>query len=322
MKNIYFGLLIILSVSCSPTSWLPLDIINPAEFTFPDTGKIVVLNSAYLPSAIPDRNNLLPKLPVNEQLIFDTLITANVFNGFFSVIDGSPNEELQKASYKEIRVNDTTNFLNPISASGVEYLCDSYDASFIISLEYYGFNIKREKTVYFEYYDESAGWLSSLEAPRHLVWRIYQKDGAILDQFVDADTLYWYEDIDSNGTIPELPDAIREAFFLAGEQYARRISPYWTEVSRKYYLISRDGDDISLDREKLILFKSGNKTNLSFKACFNLAVLSESEDKLQEAIIWLDEASKIKQSEVTVFYRVKLQERMESREIIDYQSGF
>ena len=119
-----------------------------------------------------------------------------------------------------------------------------------------------------------------------------------------------------------MPDAIREAFFLANEQYTKHVSPYWTKVSRKYYLISRDGDDISLDREKLILFKSGKKTNLSFKACYNLAVLSESEDKLQEAIIWLDEASKIKQSEVTVFYRVKLQERMESREIIDYQSGF
>ena len=154
------------------------------------------------------------------------------------------------------------------------------------------------------------------------MWRIYRRDGELIDQFAQVDTLYWYEDAYSGSPIPELPDALREAFYLAGEKYARRISPYWVELSRQYYLISRDGEDTSLEKEKLIALKSGKNANVAFKACYNLAVLSESEDKLLEAIGWLDAADKFKQSETSNIYKQKLQKRLELREIIDNQSGY
>jgi hypothetical protein len=319
IKRFSLFILFLIIVSCAPTSWLSMDIINPAEFTFPDSGKIVILNATYLPTVIQEKNNLIPKLPLKEKFIFDTLITANIFNGFFSVTNESPNRYLQAADYEEIRTSDTSNFLNPISSEGIEYLCQNYNARYLITLEYFGFNKKESKD---PYYDE--GWLSFLQVSRHLLWRIYQKDGTIIDQYADVDTLNWVDDsYDTDfGPIPELPDATREAFFLAGEKYGQRISPFWSVLARQYYLISRAGEDISLDRDRLVDLISIDKQNLAYRCCYNLAIISESEDKLSEAITWLDSAQTFKSSEEEEYYRKKLEKRIITRDIIDMQSGF
>jgi hypothetical protein len=318
IKRFFLFLLFLVSVSCAPTSWLKLDIIHPAEFTFPDTGKIVILNATYLPSVIKEKNNLIPKLTLKEKYIFDTLIISNIFDGFFSVTNASPNRYLQEADYEEVRTTDTSNFLNPISEEGIEYLCQNYNASYIIALEYFGFNKKESKDLY--YYD---GWQRSMEVSCHLLWRIYQKDGSLIDQFPDVDTLYWVESIDTDyAPIPELPDATRETFFLAGEKYGQRISPYWSAAARQYYLISKAGEDISLDRDRLLELKTGGKQNLAYRCYYNLAIISESEDKLSEATAWLDSAKIIRPSEEVEYYRKKLQKRIIIRDTIDRQSGF
>jgi hypothetical protein len=317
IKRFSLFILFLISVSCAPTSWLSLDIINPAEFTFPDSGKIVILNATYLPTVIQEKNNLIPKLPLKEKYIFDTLITTNIFNGFFSVTNASPNKYLQEADYEEERTSDTSNFLNPISQEGIEYLCQNFNASYIIALEYFGFNKKESK----ESFDD--GWLTYLQVSRHLLWRIYQKDGTMIDQYADVDTLVWVESAYTDyGQIPELPDGTREAFFLAGEKYGKRVSPNWSVIHRQYYLISRAGEDISLDRNRLVELISVDKKNLAYRCCYNLSIINESEDKLSEAIMWLDSAQTFKPSEEVEYYRKKLQKRIITRDTIDRQSGF
>jgi len=307
--------MVLISVSCAPTNWLNIDTINPATFTFPDTGKIVILNASYLPEVNQTKTNLITKFTPKEQLIYDTIIITHIFNGLFSVLNESTNFYIQEADYQEIRTRDTSNFLNPISAKGIDFLCNTYDGSFIVALEYFDFNRVAQKNIL-----SYGSWQSNLEVSRRLVWRIYNKTGEILDQYIDTDTLYWYENIETTEPLPELTDAVREAFYFAGDLYAKRISTYWTELSRQYFLISINGEDVSLEREQLIALKDNKKKRQAFKARYNLAVLSESEDKLEEANSWLKEAYKIIQLEEVVYYQKKLETRLETRKIIDIQS--
>jgi hypothetical protein len=199
----------------------------------------------------------------------------------------------------------------------VAEICKINNLEYLIALEYYGFNLNDTS-----FFSDDCLWTRSLQVSRLLIWRIYRQDGELMDQKVDADTLFWVSNICSDVRIPEITDAVREVFFLAGEKYAKRISPYWTSLSRSYFLVIHGGNDISLDRDHLMLLKSGKKSMRAFKACYNLAVLSESEDKLQEAIMFLGEAKAIKKSDSVDYYIEKLQRRLDSRKALDLQSGF
>lgn len=305
-------------VSCTPTSYLKLDILNPAQYTFSDTGKITFLNTAYLPSAMHVRQNLISVVPAKEKLILDTLIMTNLLNGFFSVLNESPVENLRNADYEEIRTNDTTNFLLPLASRSVSQICTLHKSRYLIALEYYGFNRRDSSSFSGECWD---AWESTLEVSDQVLWRIYSSDGELLDQIADLDTMYWNSNACTDYKIPELTDAMRELFFHAGEKYAKRISPYWSIVSRSYFLIYHSGNDISLDRDQLQVLKSGKRNNLAFKACCNLAVLSESEDKQEEAIAWLKEAIAIKPSDFANAYINRIELRISSRELLDRQTG-
>jgi hypothetical protein len=197
----------------------------------------------------------------------------------------------------------------------VSEICKNHNARFLIALEYFGFNRKDSS-----FLTNECGWATSLEVSSQLVWRIYRSDGEFIDQKADLDTLFWYSNSCTESSVPELPDAVREVFFLAGEKYAKHISPYWSVISRPYFLISHGGDDISLDQDKLLVLKTSKKPNLAFKAFYNLAVLSESEDNLPEAIKWLEEANAIKKSEVADNYIRKIEKRLISREKLDLQT--
>jgi len=262
-----------------------------------------------------EKSNLMSRMRDSEKQIFDTLITANLFNGLFSIINETPVENLRNAEYYESRTRDTTNFLFPLASEEVVGICLDNNSGYVVSMEYYSFNSKSTREI-----SDYAGWVNNLDVSYKLVWRIYGRDGAVLTEVNDSSTLYWYADSNTEPN-PELTDAVRDVFFLAGEKFGKKISPFWSVLSRSYYQIYSFGDDISLDREPLELLTTGKKRITAFKACYNLAVLSESEDKLEEAMNWLEKAEAIKESEYVVIYRHKLQKRMEVREKLDYQLG-
>jgi len=308
-------LLLITAASCTPANYLKLDILNPAEYTITDSGNIAVLNASYHPSAMHEKSNLMSRMRDSEKLIFDTLIMANLFNGLFSALSESPVESLQNAEYYESRTRDTTNFLFPLAPEEVARICRDNHAGYVVSMEYYSFSSKSTREII-----NYSGWVNNLDVSYKLVWRIYGKDGTVLTEVNDSSTLYWQADSYTEPN-PELTDAVREVFFLAGEKFGKKISPFWSVLSRSYFQMYSFGEDISFDREPLALLTTGKKRITAFKACYNLAVLSESEDKLEEALNWLDKAEEIKESVYVDIYRYKLQSRLEVREKLDYQLG-
>ena len=300
-------------ISCSPSRWLQLDTLNPAEFSFPDTGAIVILNAAYLPSAVNVNHNIMGSLPEKEQFIFDTLVLSNLFDGFFSVLNESPNKNMRDAAYYELRRNDTADFLRAFDTVDIWEICADLDADFLITLEYYGMD--NELSHYF--YDE---WETYLLVDNIVLFRIYNKEGAVLNEYAMADSLFWSQ-VGLDKAIPELPDAARELFFNSGEKYGSWISPYWSGISRRYFMITEKGKEISLDKEHLYKLSAGDKRRKAYKACYNLAVLFESEDELAEALKWATSAYNLIHSDQARVYVKQLRRRIRSRQLIDNQSG-
>jgi len=258
----------------------------------------------------------MPFLSAREQYIFDTLITANLFNGLFSVLNESPLTNILNCEYQEDRSIDTTNFLNPLAPEYVDEICDSMNSTYLVAMENFSFTHREFNTQNREFNIQISEieYAVNLEVCYNILWRIYLNDGEILDEFIDSDTLYWYYGFSSSYSLPTIPDALRELFFMAGEKYARRVSPYWSTISRPYYQIYKRGDDVSLDPDELAILKTGRNNSLAFRALYNLAVLSESQDELKEAINVLNEAKKIRSSAIADFYLKTLEDRLKSRE--------
>jgi hypothetical protein len=313
MRSLLFSFFILTLFSCTPTMWQDLEVAVPAPYTFPDSGKVAVLNASLVPDAMFGKSNMMTEMTASEKYIYDTIITNNLFNGFFWIMDGSPSDYLYNIDYFESRRNDTLNIFQPIPADTIKNFIGKNSLDYLITLEYYDF--RGELT---QVEDE---WGSNLQVQYRLIWRIYGKEGDFLNQFLDSDTTNWFQSQYFDFSVPEMTDAVREVFFEAGSKFAKQITPSWHTISRNYYLILAFGPDISLNKEKLLEIRASGKPNKAYRACFNLAVLSESEDKLDEAYAYLQESIKFKKSVYADYYIKALEKRLEYRTQLDKQTG-
>jgi len=304
-------------------------VLNPSEVTLDEevTGVVVLNNSTY-----PEADSLYPDLPErlteNELFIIDTIVIRNTFNGLFSVLDDSPISALREAEYLEIRNTEQTGLPQPLSRAAVIDLLDETGSDLLVSLENYDFVLK-----YYNDYVYLPEVHSYLEFNRKNLWRIYGKEGELLDTYLLNDTVFWssagYSKLDAESGLPGVTDAIRSAYYYAGEEYGKRISPSWQEASRVHYKFSKRGIfpgagiDNSFDETYLLELSNSKKRNKAYKACINLALLSEKNDRLKEALYWLDLAEVKKPSTRLVkLYKNIIRERLIKREKINKQIMF
>lgn len=302
------------------------DVLVPAEFTFPDTGKIILLNSSYFydlmnlpgkhPMTDPEIISFMSGMSNREKYIFDTIITSRIFDGFYSVIHENPGKRFAEVPYFEMRSDDTINFLKPLDPEGVKTLCSEQNAGFIVSMEYFGFRTQTTRS-----YDDWENINLYLEMDGQVLWRIYNNKGNILSEYSDYQTLYWNSDPESDLLLPEITDAAREYFYLAGQRYALRICPGWKTISRAYYQIHTTGSDMSLDKEKLLSSQFEKNKERMYRIYYNLAVLSESEGNYQEALDWLSKAANYRDRQPNIDYRKKLEHRIGLLKLIEEQMG-
>lgn len=319
MRSRIYNLIFFISlflVSCVPGKEISFEVLQASEFEFPEEiDSLLVLNLAYYPWVDTLDINLLNRIKKPEQYIIDTLVISSIFNGFFSVIDNSLIKELTENQYYEIRGDTLDNFLEALNIESVNYLCDEFNTSQIVSLEYYGLSLYLDR-----YVSSNYNAVTRLDMERILGWRIYQPDVGMIFKDFSKDTLCWYgigDDFEvSDNNLPELVDILREAYWYGGESFAKKMSPYWEEVQRTYFKLNKTiKTDGSLDEDFLKLLTSSNNNLLRFKAFFNLAVVYEKNGNYEEAIEALGKAEKLKpKREIVELYKVKLEESLKRNE--------
>ena len=294
----------------------------PPDISFgeiPET--ILVLNNSPVFTVDSSSNELMQSISEDQEFIIDTIMIHNFFDGLFSVLDESHVDYLRNMKYIEIRSPNTGVIPDALSLASVIDFCEDYSADAVIVLEYIDLNIKYNHGFLNNYL---SGYMveAFIALERKLIWRIYDYTGAILDQHILNDTIFWsnqgYFKEDAYGGLPKPTDVIRAGFYSAGQDFGRRISPHWQTVSRIYYRIRNiDQVDQSLNEDFLLELSEHNNKKKSYKACFNLAYLSELEDNLRSALRWLEIAEiKNPSSPYADMYRKVIEERIATRDMI------
>lgn len=314
--------------SCFPGKEISFDVLQPSEYQVPkDIDSILVLNLSYYPWIDTSEYNILKNLSNSERYIVDTVIINSVFDGLFSVIDSSPMSVLRGNHYYEERGNTSDNFLDTLDIQSVNYLCDEFNVSLILSLEYYTMNYNYD--TYFDYNSSNIfeSYVTDLELNKGLFWRIYQKELGIIYENNRKDTLYWSARGNSveksKAALPNLFDVMKEAFFMGGESFGNELSPEWETLQRSYYQLYDDkGQDKSLNEAFLMNVISKDKKVKSFKAWYNLALVYEREGDLHKALDAINSAELLHpNSEYVKFYKGKLDESIEKRARLLEQIG-
>ncbi len=305
---------------------LSFDQLSPAEVNFQNAnGNFMIFNCSYFPDIINDSSNLITYLPASQKYIVDSLIINNLFDGLFTILNDSPIPVLRDAEYLEERTSDTTGFLAPISPSTASEICNENNITYLISFEYYSFSQE-----YNYYLDEDSDYYGFLQHTQKLIWRIYSKEGQLVDEYFQSDKFNTneinmdYFQVQNNLYIDT--SMLCEAVWRAGSDYGKKISPSWETVYRPIYEIREKTDSgtlwVSTDIKRLKdLSTSENKTK-RWKACFNLAVLTESNGDIQNAIKWIELARSYKPGiNISTYYEL-LKDRKKSTEMLDKQLGY
>jgi hypothetical protein len=304
---------------------LSFEMLSPAVVNLPDgNASCLVLNCAYLPGYVVDSANLITLLPPGDLKFTDSLIINRIFDGLFVTLGESPFPGLRDAGYLEIRTSDTTGFLRSLSPSTVSAICADHGTDYLISLEYYSYNQDHE---YYYTPEEDYYQLFVMHAMK-LYWRIYSDSGRIIDEHEQRDTIFGEEpdyEYPVSKSIPLNPDLIADAFWQSGLNYGRRISPFWENVNRSIYELydKRDSGRVNISQKKseLEILSTSRKKTKAFKACYNLAVLSESNGNIKEALEWINKALRIESNITALKYSAILRDRQKEMLILDRQTG-
>ncbi len=251
-------------------TWKPDSLINDSSF------RAAVLNECLWGLA-----DLLESSPGVDSVVLDTVASESIMHA-----SNYPDDSLLQAKIPEICLNSESDIV--ILLEGV-YAMDTlwYSVFYQPTLDGGEFEI-------YEY--------SNLALVLAARWSIYETDGCErLEQYLYLDTVVWsietqlveYED----QSLPVPEDAYLEAFYWAGNGYGRRMVSVWEKTERFYYCtnhkLMKQACLYASDnrwREAAIIWKElsdHKKSSLAAKACFNMALVCELEDKLDLAQSWI-----------------------------------
>ena len=166
-------------------------------------------------------------------------------------------------------------------------------------------------------------------------WRIYDPSSrTILDEYV------LNRDISSSasGINPAVAasalngriEAVKDVSTQAGQAYAARILPYWIRVSRDYFVGGNDNFKTAKRKAQagdwngaaVIWQQETKNTNgkLAGRACYNMAIISEINGNLDEAIQWAQKSYEEYKIRLALDYLHILNYRKQQNDLLKSQS--
>ncbi|MEM7382190.1 MAG: DUF6340 family protein [Bacteroidota bacterium] len=224
-----------------------------------------------------------------------------------------------------------------ISWAAIKELCDNHELDAIFSLAYYQtntqFSIKKTKMArpdMLRVDSEVNGHEINLETLIENGWRIYDPfSREVLDEFVSTEELR----TSAQGTSPlkalmalnDRKDSLVFKSKTAGHAYGARLQPNEHTVYRKYHVkgsenLAMAGNHIADENwdSAIALWKKDTaheKNKVRALASYNLAVFSELQGKLQDALSWAHKSQEHQSNKDTAEYIETLKQRITRDEI-------
>lgn len=163
-------------------------------------------------------------------------------------------------------------------------------------------------------------------------WRIYDlKDKIILDELPFANTITYTGsgiNITANAeAILGRKEAVKQLSNKMGYQYADRVRPYWTKVTRDYYvkgtynfkIAKRKAQTGNWDDAAVLWEKEtkNTKRKIAGRACYNMAIINEINGNLDVAIQWAQKAYEDYNNKLALRYINQLKNRKRKDKILN-----
>lgn len=301
---LWFVLLLSMS-SCVSYEKLSMEVFKPAKLTLPPDIRKVALVSRNLKYENDTLQNYHVK---NRRLLKDKIRFNSDSLALISCIDSLASRLLSQDRFDSILILSPNSFpetrvknIRPGNAEWYKNLTDKTGADGLIILDMFSCFYTSSD----EYYTNNSGPVAKVITSN--IWSFYDgKQQKIIDRFIQIDTLYW-DGTDEKGNfnklrIPAKKEAISLAGGVIGENYSKHIQPTWTMVFR---------DIMTCDKPELkqaAKFAQKNKweeasaiwqkyTDSKSKqnkiiALYNLALASEMNGEVDQAIKLIDQAAK------------------------------
>ncbi len=317
-----FLAILFLAAGCVPMAEIDIRVLDPAELTLPlSVQQVAFMNRAVFPHILKNDTSGWTK---QEYYILDTIVNNWIFQGVRSAMMESPLYDLDTIRVIRSRRRDTTTVLDPLTVVQMQMIKQVHPADAVISLEYYTLY----DSIGVTYNAIEGRYEAYLGIYTTVAWRIYDlARDTVIDEYAFKETSDWVAFADgyksSLAKLPETIDAIRAAAFTVGEKYGERISPGWMEVIRFYHvwgskeireagkLAARGDWNNAAGIWKRLAYGEDEKT--AARACFNMALLCETEDLLLPALDWAIKSYSIRQEDLTRDYIDLLKNRYEDR---------
>lgn len=204
----------------------------------------------------------------------------------------------------------------------VKQICNEFKVDALLLLENFHEKVKASFQVESGNVDFNSGYLfkaysAYVQVAYHSNWKLYQPlEKLMMAKFEVNDTIFW----ERNGTtlqetyekLPNIKEALIAAAIENGENLAAYISPSWKPEERKYFITNNKEADIAVthinnndwkEAEKVWMkFSTTNSAGFRSMIEYNLALASEMNGNLKEAVNWAQKSYQSKYSKAAEDY--------------------
>lgn len=339
-KYLILPLLAAAAVSCA-TQELYLNITNPAPVTIAPEIKTVGIIDRSTPTDQTKSLDALDRLLSLEGADLDSIGTLEAIKGVTDELAANDRfNEVKLLNGLKFRTSGLGGMPAPLTWDQVEGICRDNGTQALFALELYDTDTRVSYSTGKTSIKTPLGNIPALEhnaSMQTLVktgWRIYSpSDRSILDEHIVAESVVFagkgINPVAAVAGMIHRKDAVKEVSRKAGHIYALRLIPYRLRVTRDYFVKGTDNFKVAKRRAQLGKWDEAAelweketdnpKMKIAGRAHYNMAIISEINGNLDEAVSWAQKAYSDYRNKFGLRYVRILENRKYNQEVLSYQ---
>ena len=307
-----YVVLIVLLGSCVSTGKISVQVSVPAKRSIPAEIQSIVLMNRSLTSGFSEYNPdslevlFIKKKLHLDQTFLDSAASDTTLKAMANMMYESGRFDVVVPVRRNIPNFNTSNEDSSpsLTLSQVKQICSEFKTDALLSLENFSEKIKTSYKVGYGNGFNSVNlkeFDAYVQVAFHSNWKLYQpKEKLLIAKFEVNDTIFWSRNglslQDTYEQLPTLKEALMDGAVENARNFAAYITPDWQSEERKYFITNNPEIDKAITflqnndwKEAEKIWMKYAKVSSSALRCmmeFNLALASEMNGDLAEAIEW------------------------------------
>lgn len=329
---LFYGLLLLLS-SCASLGKISIQVsVPPTHILSKDIQSVVMMNRSMTSEFSNLDQDSLENLLVRKKLVMDELLLDSLAADSTLKVAGNVMYESGRFDVVIPVQRNLTNInstyskkIQPLSLSQVKQICNEFKTDALLSMESFG---EKVSTSYQAGYDRmtdlgvSKTYTIFVQIAFQSTWKLYQPGEKLKTaSFEVKDTIFWEKTAgtlqETYEQLPTIKNAMIAGAIENGKSIAGYFSPGWRSQIRYYFITHNKSADLAINHVNnnnwneagnvWLKYADSSSSGLRSQIEFNLALVSEMNGELTEAIKWVKKSLQSKYSKVAEEYLKTLQ---------------